>query len=441
MLSNIKCCKPTILRNPYLKELLLNHRYYHMNGHDFHVTDSLLYEWSHFFPVSKFNPFVNGVTEDTLDDYYVTNETGSRYPMYIIVPCGKCSLCKQKKSREWEFRAICETQSSSNIPYFVTLTYDNAHLPSDGVNKRDIQLFLKRLRINLFRSGYDDQNLRYFCCAEYGSNTHRPHYHLILWNFPHMYCLQHEILFIENAWGNGFILCKPSNNGSISYCMKYMRKDQYIPPGKNPGFFLSSRKNGGIGAQTARDYLTFYRTNPDVTSMEIVDKFSGQLFKSFIPSYFVRLWFPTMSLLIKKDVRDAYSNMQYWYTIYKHMMSEYNIDESRFTCVFDDMYTRNVSKFSFLPLLPLSISSDQSRWYCDGTSFSYNVVKEGFLSACSILDACIPDADYIEFLFHIKNVRLDCLNRLFENVEKYDIESLVYELEKSKNLSKKREIL
>lgn len=68
---------------------------------------------------------------------------------------------------------------------FVTLTYDDAHLPSNmSLNHRDFQLFLKRLR--------KLTPIRYYMCGEYGSMTFRPHYHVCLFNvnFKHDQRLQ-----------------------------------------------------------------------------------------------------------------------------------------------------------------------------------------------------------------------------------------------------------
>lgn len=54
---------------------------------------------------------------------------------------------------------------------FLTLTYDDAHLPPDGsLRKRDWQLFAKRLRKAI-------GPFRFFHCGEYGDTTRRPHYH------------------------------------------------------------------------------------------------------------------------------------------------------------------------------------------------------------------------------------------------------------------------
>ena len=61
---------------------------------------------------------------------------------------------------------------------FVTLTYDDAHIPVDHqLSKRDAQLFIKRLRYYLGK-----RKIRYYLCGEYGERFGRPHYHAILFN-------------------------------------------------------------------------------------------------------------------------------------------------------------------------------------------------------------------------------------------------------------------
>lgn len=61
---------------------------------------------------------------------------------------------------------------------FVTLTYDDMHLPKDGcVHPRVMQLFIKGLR----NRGY---SFRYYAVGEYGERSNRPHYHVALFNFP-----------------------------------------------------------------------------------------------------------------------------------------------------------------------------------------------------------------------------------------------------------------
>lgn len=97
------------------------------------------------------------------------------------IPCGQCLGCRLERSRQWAIR--CEQESKLwRHNCFVTLTYDDEHLPSGGTLVReDLQKFLKRLRVGLSRSN-SVYAPRYFGCGEYGEQSARPHYHLILFN-------------------------------------------------------------------------------------------------------------------------------------------------------------------------------------------------------------------------------------------------------------------
>lgn len=92
------------------------------------------------------------------------------------IPCGKCPGCKLEQSRQWAVRCLHEKRLHTES-CFVTLTYDDAHLPpGNTLVKADLQNFLKRLRHDT------GPGLRFFACGEYGSKTLRPHYHLLLLN-------------------------------------------------------------------------------------------------------------------------------------------------------------------------------------------------------------------------------------------------------------------
>lgn len=59
---------------------------------------------------------------------------------------------------------------------FVTLTYDDEHLPPDGsLDRAAFPLFMKKLR--------KVTKVRYLHCGEYGDTTLRPHYHACLFGF------------------------------------------------------------------------------------------------------------------------------------------------------------------------------------------------------------------------------------------------------------------
>jgi len=106
--------------------------------------------------------------------------------------------------------------------HFVTLTYADKYLPCNGkqrtfgtLNKKDVSLFVKRLRKKLFGSKKGD--LKFFAVGEYGNGaTQRPHYHLIIWN-------AHETA-IRQSWQYGFTYCEPVTGGANRYCMKYIMK-------------------------------------------------------------------------------------------------------------------------------------------------------------------------------------------------------------------------
>lgn len=112
---------------------------------------------------------------------------------------------------------------------FVTLTYSDEHLPSDGsLRPRDLTLFLKRLRF-----AYSGLKIRYFGVGEYGDDSFRPHYHLALFGFPT--CLRGitdnrrrrccEICDdVHRLWGLGRIECGTLTEQSAAYVAGYVTK-------------------------------------------------------------------------------------------------------------------------------------------------------------------------------------------------------------------------
>lgn len=111
----------------------------------------------------------------------------------INVPCGKCEFCLSNKRQQWSFRLNAEANYARSA-FFVTLTYNDAHLPKDGIaNKRDVQNFFKR-----FRKSIPDYKIKYFLVSEYGETYGRVHYHMLLFNYPY----DREILrkHLKRSW-------------------------------------------------------------------------------------------------------------------------------------------------------------------------------------------------------------------------------------------------
>lgn len=143
--------------------------------------------------------------------------------------------------QEWVFR-LKEEYKASIFSIFVTLTYDDAHLPADqSVNKADVVKFHKRLRKH-----FPPGDMRYYVVSEYGDHTFRPHYHG-LYFFQHFYDMDFIYNTFFESWKNGFIKFGNVEEGSIVYCTKYCLKHKILPEGKKSTFRLISKMNGGIG--------------------------------------------------------------------------------------------------------------------------------------------------------------------------------------------------
>lgn len=103
-------------------------------------------------------------------------------PSVSYLPCGKCLGCRLDYARDWAVRCKHELLFHDQA-CFVTLTFDDDHLPKKGVEKSDLQDFFKRLRSRLAYNNHDPPALSYLACGEYGSRTFRPHYHAIIFGW------------------------------------------------------------------------------------------------------------------------------------------------------------------------------------------------------------------------------------------------------------------
>lgn len=167
---------------------------------------------------------------------------------YIEIPCGKCIGCRLQQSREWATRIMLEAQDHDES-WFVTLTYDDEHVPEieflkdvDSETgelldsgrlltlcKRDLQLFNKRLRKH-----FCDDKIRFFACGEYGETTARPHYHSIYFGL-HIKDLQFFKMSklgdkyftsetLTRLWGKGHVLLAQVTWESAAYVARYVTK-------------------------------------------------------------------------------------------------------------------------------------------------------------------------------------------------------------------------
>lgn len=135
-------------------------------------------------------------------------------------PCGKCPECTARRIAAWSFR-LTQQEKISTMAHFLTLTYDTNHIPITdngfmSLNKRDAQLFIKRLRKAHTKEEMLQNPIRYYLAGEYGGRTKRPHYHIILFN------ARTELL--QPAWNLGAIHYGTVGGASIGYTLKYISK-------------------------------------------------------------------------------------------------------------------------------------------------------------------------------------------------------------------------
>lgn len=152
-------------------------------------------------------------------------------PEILKLPCGSCIGCAVRQARDWAVRCCLEASQHEETA-FVTLTYDDAHLPPDGfVSKAHLSGWLKRVRARLHA---DDRKLRkaarragrsvppfrrikFFACGEYGEETQRPHYHCLLFGLR-------DHASLQESWPFGFVRVDTCTPASISYVAGYVGK-------------------------------------------------------------------------------------------------------------------------------------------------------------------------------------------------------------------------
>lgn len=154
----------------------------------------------------------------------------------MLLPCGSCFGCRMGYAELWSIRCQHEAKLWDRS-VFITLTYDDASLPwHGGLEYPHIQQFLKRLRRN-HRGDHSIPEtsgrcpIRFFAAGEYGSQTERAHWHLLLFNFsPPDFSAGRgpgiELGSMRDLWPFGNHRVDPFTPGRAAYIAGYAAKKQ-----------------------------------------------------------------------------------------------------------------------------------------------------------------------------------------------------------------------
>lgn len=198
----------------------------------------------------------------------------------VFVECGKCEACLTRRASRNALKCRLESKAHEYC-MFITLTYSQDNVPLMNVDfsdrcmdykslvyectprllefgsydlgeiefpphhcrelrqkcntfnlfphlsKRDLQLFMKRLRKYL--SKVSDEKIRYYAVGEYGPVHFRPHYHLLLWySSREIHSVIQQAIF--SCWRYGRVSAENSRGDCSKYVAKYVAGNCNLPP-------------------------------------------------------------------------------------------------------------------------------------------------------------------------------------------------------------------
>lgn len=135
---------------------------------------------------------------------------------------------------------------------------------SDSLDYSDIKNLFKRFRrLWEYKTG-ETPKFSYLSCGEYGKNTSRPHYHLLLWNLT-----DEQVEFFCSLWKFGFFLikrvkCSPDDFLKVSqYVAKYVVKPaEFVSDIVRNGYCLKPRVHSSLSlgvANLSDSEISYYR--------------------------------------------------------------------------------------------------------------------------------------------------------------------------------------
>ena len=269
----------------------------------------------------------------------------------LFCSCGKCKSCRMEKAKRVTRRIKNETEQRGTITLFVTLTYSNKFVPTivrddvdffgnmhvyRGIDCKDIiktvkfyadvdtsyiykdmrklrgqsdkdkfgvlvfedvQLFIKRLRINYERLYKESLEAKFFTVGEYGSLYKRPHFHLLITIPSRLYGRMYSAIIASWKMCHWSVLRRGIEvaKDAARYVSGYLLKSPDLPP------LLQGKVFG-----QKRSHSTFYGLPKDRFGIEKI----AQMLKSRTPEYDIVINTDegrrSVSVPIPQYVRDHY---------------------------------------------------------------------------------------------------------------------------------------
>lgn len=242
--------------------------------------------------------------------------------MLVLLPCGHCESCRASRSKDWANRCYLESLYHDKN-YFITLTYDPAYCP-DFLIKRHVQDFVKSLR----NKGFD---FRYFLCGEYGSQSGRPHYHMLAFGLDltdlyffgnskkdsKMFCSD----TLDEIWQKGFVsVCEMTPETicyTARYCTKKLGSNDY-----DKEFILMSRRPG-IGSKWLSEHYKDLIDDQHLYLGEYGVKGLSRYIKEYIKRHD-----PEAYEKLSKEVKEKYADKLVSDRLKNHLSEELILDNT-----------------------------------------------------------------------------------------------------------------
>lgn len=282
-METINCIDPVLIINPKITDISLRASSYFIDGVEYRIDDEQRYRIASGDKPSQVLrlPYVKQLSgrsdaemkrlDNFLDGSFFVDKDGVINYIWVRVPCGHCAACVSSKISSYVQRCQFALEQSKVPAYFTTLTFNPEHYPKE-YNRRDIQLFQKKLKsalrnfksyiIDHFIPDYDGSpdDIKFIYSGEVGHKG-KFHIHCIIFGLPfigknsgHNFYLIKKL--VQYAWRDAVRLPNGRYQDFVSYLRRYPKAFKQ-PKGYDPaskGYTQMSELKGSSAVLYALKY-------------------------------------------------------------------------------------------------------------------------------------------------------------------------------------------